>query len=70
MKIQYFLELCPFRHIAIFFEELIILKGKLCLQQQTKYECSICLMPPRRTSCIKGTWFVRLTPPKVLELQL
>jgi hypothetical protein len=23
-----------------------------------------------RTSCIKGTWFVRLTPPTVLELQL
>ena len=22
------------------------------------------------TSCIKGTWFVRLTPPTVLELQL
>ena len=23
-----------------------------------------------RNSCIKGTWFVRLTPPTVLELQL
>jgi hypothetical protein len=55
---------------ALIFCRMFIHIMEVCMSTGFWFSSNILKMTGSWTSCIKGTWFVRLTHPTVLELQL